>query len=160
MSEDENIQDMLRALRGGVQSVGGLTTMDQEDAVQTAAEKSLKKDGSFRGDAKKSTWWGRIGRNEALDIHRRADRREKNDNKFKDSPLPHSSPSAESEYTRIEETQALRMNIRELPNKYKQVMELKSQGYTDKEVSEELNIKEGTVRISSKRAIKKLRMMY
>jgi RNA polymerase sigma-70 factor, ECF subfamily len=118
-----------------------------DDVVQETyirAVKSLKK-GSFRNDAKVTTWIYTIARNESI---RMAERLAKDEKHTADLDDAVASPWSEEDHL---EEEVLYGAIDKLPVKYRDVMALVAEGSSEKEVALKLGIKQGTVKSRSSR---------
>lgn len=106
-----------------------------DDVVQETyfrAYKSLSA-GKFKGDSTIETWIYTIARNESLRMN------EKNRRIF----LPDFEITGESsDY----ELGSLESALQSLPEKYREVISLRMEGYSEEEISEKLNISTGTVK--------------
>ena len=102
----------------------------------------------FKEESLISTWLYTIAKNESLRMNKRLSREEM---KFQKSV---EKMKADAEYVSSEnnlDTEALRKAIGNLPDKYRSVIELVSRGFTEKQISEKLEIKRGTVKSRASR---------
>ncbi|MDY6934051.1 MAG: sigma-70 family RNA polymerase sigma factor [Spirochaetota bacterium] len=119
-----------------------------DDVVQEVyirAYRGLRRN-SFRGDSSLETWLYRIAKNESLRMTGRLKREEE---KFKKAAIrqmgitkDYASESGELTAMEID----LKKMIKRLPEKYKSVLELVALGFSEKQISEKLAIKIGTVK--------------
>ncbi len=130
-----------------------------DDVVQETylrAYKSLKKNG-FRGDSKINTWLYTIARNESLRMNDKLLREElKKDKAFKTQEKYH----LDEDFTKSETIAELIEKINKLPEHYKDVMILISQGFPMKDIALKLKIKSGTVKSRASRGRKLLETLY
>ncbi len=102
----------------------------------------------FKEESLISTWLYTIAKNESLRMNKKLSREEM---KFQKSV---EKMKADAEYVSSEndlDIEALRKAIGNLPEKYRSVIELVSRGFTEKQISEKLEIKRGTVKSRSSR---------
>ena len=111
----------------------------------------------FRGDSSVSTWLYTIARNESLRMNNKLEREEK---KFEKAAGEFELIEKRSNTESDPAIDALREKIGLLPPKYRDVMELTSQGFTNKQISERLSIKTGTVKSRTSRAREMLHRIY
>jgi len=107
-----------------------------DDVVQETyfrAYKSLAA-GKFKGESTLETWIYAIARNESLRLN------EKNRRIF----IP--DFEIEQGVTVEYETGSLESALGSLPDKYREVISLRMEGYSEEEISEKLNISQGTVK--------------
>jgi len=119
-----------------------------DDIVQETyirAYRSLIKN-SFRGESSIETWLYTIARNESLRMMKKLNREEmkirKKAMKMDDFASERQTEEDDINVKRID----LKRGIGDLPEKYKGVMELVSQGLSEKEIADELSLKKGTVK--------------
>jgi RNA polymerase sigma-70 factor (ECF subfamily) len=138
---------------------------DAEDVLQEAYIKAYAAMGSFRGDAKVSTWLARIVANEALQRLRKQNRRGEivplhtSDN-FEIDQIPEGSMSKTPERSaqRAEIRKLLEKRIDALPDAYRPVFVLRAvEELSVEEVAEVLRVPEATVRTRFFRARSLLR---
>jgi RNA polymerase sigma-70 factor (ECF subfamily) len=102
----------------------------------------------FKEESLISTWLYTIAKNESLRMNKKLSREEM---KFQKSV---EKMKADAEYVSSEnnlDIEALRKAIGNLPEKYRSVIELVSRGFTEKQISEKLGIKRGTVKSRASR---------
>jgi RNA polymerase sigma-70 factor (ECF subfamily) len=100
---------------------------------------------SFRGDSSIESWLYAIARNEALRMNKKLHREEQKFEKSADNY----DEAIEHNYESDLAIKDLENNISKLPEKYRQVMSLVALGYSTNEISEKLDIKQGTVKSRS-----------
>jgi len=137
---------------------------DARDAVQETFVSAYRNLGSFRGDAKVSSWLHRIAVNQCLTIKRRRkarpeelfdDRDSGEDNRFVDSPRR--SPSLTTE--QVERLKIVRHAVGSLPTDLRQVIVMKEfEEMTFQEISETLELPLSTVKSRLYTALKQLKM--
>jgi RNA polymerase sigma-70 factor (ECF subfamily) len=111
------------------------------------AYRSLIKN-KFKEESLISTWLYTIAKNESLRMNKKLSREEM---KFQKSV---EKMKADAEYESSEnnlDIELLRKAIGNLPEKYRSVIELVSRGLTEKQISEKLEIKRGTVKSRASR---------
>ncbi len=108
------------------------------------AFRSLEKNG-FRGDSSIETWLYAIARNESLRMNDKLVREENKAKKSADS-IRNFQPSYEAT-----ETKTIDEHLVTLPEKYKSVLTLLSQGFNIKDISQKLGIRQGTVKSRTSR---------
>ncbi|MFC1669690.1 RNA polymerase sigma factor [Spirochaetota bacterium] len=98
----------------------------------------------FRGDSSLNTWLYKIAQNEALRMNKKLGREEE---KFLKSieKIKLSSLNSEPEEIDLDLNYIYEM-IDKLPEIYRQVLQLASKGFREREISQKLNIKMGTVK--------------
>ena len=131
-----------------------------DDVVQETylrAYKSLKK-GKFRGDSRLTSWFYAIARNESFRMNEKLAREEKKFHKSVDAVEREDAmiPS-DNEHLEIEE---LMEKIGLLPDKYRSVIKLVSQGYSENDIAQILSIKKGTVKSRASRGREMLKKIY
>ena len=139
---------------------------DAEDVLQEAYLKAYGAMGSFRGEAKVSTWLARIVANEALQRLRRQNRRSaivplhSSDaiEEFQDIPEESMSKTPQSSAERAELRKLLEKRIDALPDAYRPVFVLRAvEELSVEEVAEVLRVPPATVRTRFFRARSLLR---
>ncbi len=113
--------------------------------------------GKFRGDSSIETWLYRIARNESLRMGEKLGREEK---KFQKSVQEFQQKERPDNSFPDEDIEELRQKINRLPSIYRDVMELLSKGYSEKEIAEKLDIKKGTVKSRIWRGREMLQKLY
>jgi RNA polymerase sigma-70 factor (ECF subfamily) len=108
----------------------------------------------FRGDSALNTWLYSIARNESLRMNDKLNRDRKRKSGLVSEEIPYYDKSQEALGLRLE-MERLTSLLRKLPEKYRNVLELYIAGRSEIEISNNLNIKKGTVksRISRGKAI-------
>ena len=115
--------------------------------------------GKFRNDSALSTWLYTIARNEALRMNARLKREErKNENSwifglFQTGNNPVKEKDLESDVSE------LRKHISSLSLRYRSIMALYCDGFSDAEISEKLELPVGTIKSSKHRATEELRVL-
>jgi RNA polymerase sigma-70 factor (ECF subfamily) len=139
---------------------------EAEDALQEAYLKAYGAIGSFRGDAKVSTWLARIVANEALQRLRKRNRRaaivplhsSDHIDEINEVPEPSMSKTPEQSAARAEIRKLLEKRIDALPDSYRPVFMLRAvEELSVEEVAEVLQIPAATVRTRFFRARSLLR---
>jgi RNA polymerase sigma-70 factor (ECF subfamily) len=139
---------------------------EAEDALQDAYVKAYGSMGTFRGDAKVSTWLARIVANEALQRLRKSKRRDTivplrtggNQEELNEIPEGNMSKGPEHAAGRAEMRRLLEKRIDALPDAYRPVFMLRAvEELTVEETAEVLNIPAATVRTRFFRARSLLR---
>jgi RNA polymerase sigma-70 factor, ECF subfamily len=97
--------------------------------------------GKFRNESSLGTWLYAIARNESLRMNNRLAREEAKAVKEADRWM-----SLETERTYADDMISLGLLLDRLPAKYREVVALKSEGYTEQEIAERLKINTGTVK--------------
>jgi len=111
------------------------------------AYRSLEKN-SFRGDSKIETWLYKIAKNESLRINQRLVREEEKVKKA-------SEERAIAQQNLIqEEGPSIQEHLVMLPEKYRSVLTLVSQGFNINDISQKLGIRPGTVKSRASRGKK------
>ena len=124
-----------------------------DDVVQETyirAYKALIKK-KFRGDSSLETWLYVIAKNESLRMMKKLKREE---DKFNNASLDLKIKGEEKwpvDDMKIMYTKSLERLIRELPEKYRCVMELVALGFSEKQIADQLALKRGTVKSRSSR---------
>ncbi len=142
-------------------------TGNPEDAADMAQEAFIKAYNSlpgFRGDSKFSVWLYRIVSNVCLDFLRRRSRRptvslsvDDDDGEDVQLDIPDDSQSPEALLERKLTRDAVRRGLELLPEQQRQILLLREiQGLSYEEISQALDIEEGTVKSRIFRARKKL----
>ncbi len=129
-----------------------------DDVVQETylrAYRSLTSD-KFRGDSAISTWLYSIARNESLRMNERLIREEE---KFRKSVESFKEDDGRGDFGE-EDIQEFLAFIKLLPEKYRDVLDLVSQGLSEKEIASRLSIKTGTVKSRASRGRDLLKKMY
>jgi RNA polymerase sigma-70 factor (ECF subfamily) len=128
---------------------------EAEDALQDAYVKAYGAMGSFRGDAKVSTWLARIVANEALQRLRKSKRRDtivplrasSSQEEVNEIPEGNMSKGPEQSAARAEMRKLLEKRIDALPDSYRPVFMLRAvEELSVEETAEVLNIPAATVR--------------
>lgn len=130
-----------------------------DDVVQETyfrAYKSLARN-KFRGDSTISSWLYAIARNESLRMNRSLAREELKFQKSLEKMTEYESSSTDADEGIIQE---LYENITMLPDKYRSVIDLVSQGFSEKEIADKLGIKTGTVKSRASRGREILKKIY
>ncbi len=127
-----------------------------DDVVQETyirAYKSLSRN-AFRGDSAITTWLYTIARNECYRINARMTKESNRTRHGVAEEIPYHDPSEARLGLRLEMDMINRI-LKKLPDKYRQVLEMYAEGRSEIEISNNLNIKKGTVksRISRGKAI-------
>ncbi len=101
----------------------------------------------FRGDSLVSTWMYEIAKNESLRMNARLTREDEKSRKLS-ADLPATGAAAEFCFAddEGEDVERLRTAIGSLPPKYREVLELVSNGHSERQIAERLDIKNGTVK--------------
>ena len=136
---------------------------DARDASQEAFVAAYRNIGSFRGDAKVSSWLHRIAVNQCLTIKRRARTRAEefmDDDRHEGEPIfvaaPSHSPSNQTE--QAERNVLVRQAVGSLPVDLRQVVVMKEfEDMTFQEISDTLEIPLSTVKSRLYTALKQLR---
>ena len=126
-----------------------------DDVVQETyirAYKALKK-GGFEERSKLSTWLYTIARNESRRMNERLQREEQ---KFKKAIVDGGETVHYDDLLGEEMVDELYSSIDMLPEKFSQVMKLVAQGDNQREISQKLNIRLGTVKSRISRGREKL----
>jgi RNA polymerase sigma-70 factor (ECF subfamily) len=97
--------------------------------------------GKFRNESSLETWLYTIARNESLRMNTRLAREEAKAEKEADRWM-----SLEKERTSPDDVISLAGMLERLPEKYREVVALKSQGYSEQEIAGRLKINTGTVK--------------
>jgi RNA polymerase sigma-70 factor, ECF subfamily len=97
--------------------------------------------GKFRNESSLETWLYAIARNESLRMNSRLAREEEKAGKEAERWM-----SLERERTSPDDAISLGGMVERLPEKYREVVSLKSQGYTEREIAGLLKINAGTVK--------------
>ena len=121
-----------------------------DDIVQETyirAYRSLSRN-KFRGDSSVNSWLYAIARNESLRMSKRLAREEQ---KFQNSVERMKITKFQNAGTNDYAIQELSEAISNLPDKYRPVLEMISQGFSEKRISDKLKIKKGTVKSRASR---------
>lgn len=121
-----------------------------DDAAQETylrAYRSLEKN-TFRGDSKIETWLYKIAKNESLRINQKLMREEEKIKKAMENSASIQPEQAEKAGPLVQEY------LRMLPEKYRSVLDLVSQGLNINDISLKLGIKPGTVKSRASRGKK------
>lgn len=108
------------------------------------AYKSLSKN-SFRGDSLLSTWLYTIAKNESIRMNSKLEKEEKKIEKLKNQTK---TEEIDSEVGLVEKYLTL---LQKIPKKYSEILLHYHKGYSEKEISEKLNISKGTVKSRNSR---------
>ena len=125
-----------------------------DDVVQETYLKAYKglKNNKFRGDSAIQTWLYAIARNESLRMTQKLKREEE---KFRKAIIKRNMDTEDNQFREDEEKFSsgiyLKKLIMELPEKYRCVMELVALGLSEKQISQQLEIKRGTVKSRASR---------
>ena len=110
------------------------------------AYRGLEKN-SFRGDSSIDTWLYKIAKNESLRMNHKLIREEEKAKKVSESTsLVQAADSGDASY--------LHDHLKLLPEKYKSVLTLTSQGFNINDISQKLGIRPGTVKSRASRGKK------
>jgi RNA polymerase sigma-70 factor (ECF subfamily) len=108
-----------------------------------------------------NSWLYTIARNESYRMNERLKREE---TKFKNSAIKISDDmeKSNSKEAEIERTGLMDLKniIKELPQKYRSVIELAALGYSEKEIADRLDIKKGTVKSRASRGREMMQKIY
>ncbi len=136
---------VLAAIRRHLRSEYYSSIDDVVQEVYIRAYRSLS-GGKFRGDSSLRTYLYTIARNESLRMNQKLDR-----DATRRVEMEHIENVAYRD--REDERRSVEMNLeivqsvlKKIPEKYRSVMMLYSQGLAEKEISSHLNIKQGTVK--------------
>jgi len=102
---------------------------------------------SFRGDSSIDTWLYKIARNESLRMNQKLTREEEKAKKASEYNLFAQEPDSG-------DTAYLQDHLTLLPEKYRSVLTLTSQGFSIKDISQKLGIRSGTVKSRASRGKK------
>lgn len=108
------------------------------------AYKSLKKN-AFRGDSSLRTWLYAIARNESLRMNQKLDRDSRRSTDGDVPELPYHDNN-EEKLAQSMDVERLTGMIRAIPEKYRKVLQLHMEGKSEREISNLLNLKKGTVK--------------
>ncbi|MCD4820075.1 MAG: RNA polymerase sigma factor [Candidatus Cloacimonetes bacterium] len=128
-----------------------------DDIVQETylrAYKSLKNN-KFRSEAKLNSWLFAIARNETLRMNMKLSKFKKIEQKHKEN-FKNNTVALNKIESNHPKNNVIKKAIQELDDKYKDVIELYIQEYKEKEISEMLKIKTGTIRSLIYRAKRKI----
>lgn len=128
---------------------------DVAQEIYLRAFRALR-DGKFRGDSRVTTWLYSIARNESLRMARRLIREEEKSAALFGRIEDDIARTGEREDLAV----ALRERIRELPEKYRSVLELAVGGYSEKEIAERLSLAPGTVKSRASRGRRLLALSW
>jgi RNA polymerase sigma-70 factor, ECF subfamily len=129
-----------------------------DDVVQETYLRAFKalENGNFKGESKISTYLYTIAKNEALRANYYLEREEKKIDKLKSKPIL-SNESSDTSLTNID---SLLTRIKMLPDHYSHVIQKKLDGKSEKEISKELGITQGTVKSRISRAKGLLKKLF
>ena len=137
---------------------------EAEDALQDAWLRAYRAIGTFRGEAKLSTWLVRIAANEALARRRKAMRRPEmlpigvEETDLERQPDAHRQDGPADRAQRSEMRRLLVTSIRALPEAFRDVFMLRAvQELSVEETAEELGLPQATVKTRLFRARRRLR---
>lgn len=97
--------------------------------------------GKFRNESSLETWLYAIARNESLRMNDRLAREEAKAVREADRRM-----SLETDQSSVDDVISLKVLLDRLPEKYRAVVALKSEGYSEQEIAMRLNINTGTVK--------------
>ena len=133
---------------------------DAEEIAQTVFLKTWKGLKTFRGEASLSTWLYRLTRNACTD-HLRQNRKRSGDRSLEDpdlAPLANQAPMPQEIMEQRELQQALMDAMEKLPEESRTVLLLREvEGFTYREIAQDLGLSEGTVKSRLSRARRALR---
>ena len=164
-------EELVRKYEGKVFGIASRMLAFSEDAKDAAQEAFLKAYRSlkgFRGDAKFSTWLYRITNNVCLEYLRRRDRRELpldfesagGDGETRTMDIP-SDIDVESAVLDVEFRALVQKAINSLPAQHRMMIVMRDvQELSYTEISDMLNLPEGTVKSRINRARKNLRTLF
>lgn len=154
MTRDETLSEWLEAYGDLINRTCCLLLGDRalaEDAAQETFIRAWKSMTQFKGDASPRTWLTRIAINVCRNLRRTAWFR-RNDRSVTPEELPLTAP---------EEDRTLLLTVRQLPEKYRQVVILRYyQGMSLDEAAEALDISRSAVHHRLHKALDKLRIDY
>ncbi len=104
---------------------------------------------TFRGDSSIDTWLYKIAKNESLRMNQKLSREEKKAEKISEN-----SSLVQIQETDSGDTAYLQDHLRLLPEKYRSVLTLTSQGFNINDISKKLGIRPGTVKSRTSRGKK------
>ncbi len=104
---------------------------------------------SFRGDSSLETWLYKIARNESLRMNQKLTREEEKAKKISESDSLIRTQEPDSG-----DTAYLQDHLKLLPEKYRSVLTLTSQGFNINDISQKLGIRPGTVKSRTSRGKK------
>ncbi|MBN2038669.1 MAG: sigma-70 family RNA polymerase sigma factor [Spirochaetes bacterium] len=131
-----------------------------DDIVQDTyirAYKSLVKN-KFKGDSSLETWLYAIARNETLRINKKLSREEEKLRKVIDSMDDNNIRGSRKNFVNYDIID-LHDSIAKLPDIYGEVMKLQLNGFSEKQIARQLDIKTGTVKSRASRAREMLHKM-
>ena len=133
---------------------------DAEEIAQTVFLKTWRGLKTFRGEASLSTWLYRLTRNACTD-HLRQNRKRSGDRSLEDpdlAPLANQAPMPQEIMEQRELQQALMDAMEKLPEESRTVLLLRDvEGFTYREIAQDLGLSEGTVKSRLSRARRALR---
>lgn len=162
MTDDEWMEIIIKQYEGELIRTAFAFLRDwslSEDVIQEVYIKCYSKRGNFRADASLKTWVFTILKNTCLDVLKSVayNRIIPFPNDFHGFLLP-LIYSAESYLLREEEQLTIKRAVLSLPVKYRDVMVLFNyEGFSIKEISSSLQIKESTIKTRLKRGREKVR---
>ena len=131
-----------------------------DDVVQETylrAYRSLVKN-KFRGDSAVTSWLYSIARNESYRMNKKLEREEEKFHKSVDA-IGRQDAMIHTDKDHLE-VKELVEKIGLLPDKYRSVIKLVSEGYSEKDIAQTLSIKKGTVKSRTSRGREMLKKIY
>ncbi len=115
-----------------------------DDVVQETYLRAYKAlvSGKFREESKLSTWLYTIARNESYRMNEKLMREEK---KIEKATMKLKQQNL-IELSQEEKPNLLIQYLKQIPEKYKTILQYYSDGFSEKEIAEKLSIKQGTVK--------------
>ena len=126
-----------------------------DDVVQETYLRAYKalSSGKFRKESKLSTWLYTIARNEAYRMNEKLLREER---KIEKATMKLKETKSDDSNL-MERTNTLIQYLKQIPEKYKTILQHYSNGLSEKEIAEKLSIKQGTVKSRAFRGKEMLR---